>query len=77
MAMRVLQGATFIWSRVMEVWLGSPKVNIEETAVLSAAPGRPLFGSARRWPRSRSSLHARPKVVELRYFGGFTEEQIA
>ena len=39
MEMRVLQGATFIWSRVMEVWLGSPKVNIEETAVLSAAPG--------------------------------------
>lgn len=53
------------------------KVDMDETALLSTAPG-PSILALDEALASFSQLAPRPaKVVELRYFGGLTEEEIA
>ena len=54
----------------------APKVNIDETAVLSPAPDRSILALDEA-PTAFSRLAPRQaKVVELRHFGGLTEEEI-
>jgi RNA polymerase sigma factor (TIGR02999 family) len=54
----------------------APRVNIDETAVLSPAPDRTILALDEALT-AFSRLAPRPaKVVELRYFGGLTEDEI-
>ncbi|MCU1317185.1 MAG: polymerase sigma factor [Candidatus Acidoferrum typicum] len=54
----------------------APKVNIDETAVLSPVPDRSILA----WDEALTAFSRlaprQAKVVELRYFGGMTEEEI-
>jgi DNA-directed RNA polymerase specialized sigma24 family protein len=52
------------------------KVNIDETAVLSPAPDRPILALDEALTAFSRLAPRQAKVVELRYFGGLTEEEI-
>jgi len=52
------------------------KVNFEETAVLSAAPGPSVLALDEALTSFSQVAPRQAKVVELRYFGGLTEEEI-
>ena len=55
---------------------GALKVNLDETALLSSAPDRSILALDEALT-AFSQVAPRPaKVVELRYFGGLTEEEI-
>jgi RNA polymerase sigma factor (TIGR02999 family) len=54
----------------------TPKVNIEETAVLSAAPERSILALDEALTALSEVAPRQAKVVELRYFGGLTEDEI-
>lgn len=53
-----------------------PKVNIEQTAVLSAGPDRSILAVDEALTAFSQLAPRQAKVVELRYFGGLTEEEI-
>jgi RNA polymerase sigma factor (TIGR02999 family) len=55
---------------------GWPNVNIEETAVLSAGPDRSILAVDEALTAFSKLAPRQAKVVELRYFGGLTEEEI-
>src|SRR6266478_5425188 len=52
------------------------KVNIDETAVLSPAPDRSILALDEALTAFSRLAPRQAKVVELRYFGGLTEEEI-
>jgi RNA polymerase sigma factor (TIGR02999 family) len=52
------------------------KVNIDETALLSAAPDRSILALDDALTAFSQVAPRQAKVVELRYFGGLTEEEI-
>ena len=52
------------------------KVNIEDTAVLSAAPDRSILALDGALTAFSEVAPRQAKVVELRYFGGLTTEEI-
>ncbi len=52
------------------------KVNIEETALVSSAPGRSILALDEALTAFSQVAPRQAKVVELRYFGGLTEEEI-
>ena len=52
------------------------KVNIEETAILSVTPERPILALDEALTALSQVAPRQAKVVELRYFGGLTEEEI-
>ncbi len=52
------------------------KVNIDETAVLSASPDRSIVALDEALTAFSQVAPRQAKVVELRYFGGLTEEEI-
>ena len=52
------------------------KVNIDETAVLSPAPDRSILAVDEALTAFSRLAPRQAKVVELRYFGGLTEEEI-
>jgi RNA polymerase sigma factor (TIGR02999 family) len=52
------------------------KVNIEETAVLSPTPDRSIVALDEALTAFSQLAPRQAKVVELRYFGGLTEEEI-
>jgi RNA polymerase sigma factor (TIGR02999 family) len=54
----------------------APKVNIEETAVLSPTPDRSILALDEALTAFSQLAPRQAKVVELRYFGGLTEEEI-
>jgi RNA polymerase sigma factor (TIGR02999 family) len=54
----------------------TPKVNIDETAVLSPAPDRSILALHEALNALSRLAPRQAKVVELRYFGGLTEEEI-
>ena len=54
----------------------TPKVNIDETAVLSPAQDRSILALDEAWTAFSQVAPRQAKVVELRYFGGLTEEEI-
>ena len=54
----------------------APKVNIDETAVLSPAPDRSILAVDEALTAFSRLAPRQAKVVELRYFGGLTEEEI-
>jgi len=54
----------------------APKVNIEDTAVLSPAPDRSILALDEALTEFSYVAPRQAKVVELRYFGGLTEEEI-
>ena len=54
----------------------TPKVNIDETAVLSPAPDRSILALDEALTAFSRLAPRQAKVVELRYFGGLTEEEI-
>jgi len=54
----------------------APKVNIDETAVLSTAPDRSILALDEALTAFSRLAPRQAKVVELRYFGGLTEEEI-
>lgn len=54
----------------------APKVNIEETAVLSPATDRSILALDEALTAFSQVAPRQAKVVELRYFGGLTEEEI-
>jgi len=54
----------------------TPKVNIDETAVLSPAPDRSILALDEALTAFSEVAPRQAKVVELRYFGGLTEEEI-
>jgi RNA polymerase sigma factor (TIGR02999 family) len=54
----------------------APKVNIEDTAVLSVAPERSILALDEALTALSQLAPRQAKVVELRYFGGLTEEEI-
>ena len=53
-----------------------PKVNLDETAVLSPAPDRSILALDEALTVFSRLAPRQAKVVELRYFGGLTEEEI-
>ena len=53
------------------------KVNIEETAVMSPSPDRSILALDEALTEFSNVAPRQAKVVELRYFGGLTEEEIA
>ena len=55
---------------------GAVKVNIDETAVLSPAPERSIVALDEALTAFSQLAARQAKVVELRYFGGLTEEEI-
>jgi RNA polymerase sigma factor (TIGR02999 family) len=55
---------------------GSPNVNIDETAVLSPGPDRSILAVDEALTAFSRLAPRQAKVVELRYFGGLTEEEI-
>jgi len=52
------------------------KVNLDETAILSAAPDRSILDLDEALTAFSQVAPRQAKVVELRYFGGLTEEEI-
>ncbi len=54
----------------------APKVNIDETAVLSPATDRSILALDEALTAFSQLAPRQAKVVELRYFGGLTEEEI-
>ena len=54
----------------------TPKVNIDETAVLSPAPDRSILALDEALTAFSQVAPRQAMVVELRYFGGLTEEEI-
>ena len=54
----------------------APKVNIEETALLSAAPDRSILALDGALSAFSQIAPRQAKVVELRYFGGLSTEEI-
>jgi RNA polymerase sigma factor (TIGR02999 family) len=52
------------------------KVNLDETALLSSAPGRSILALDDALTAFSQVAPRQAKVVELRYFGGLTEEEI-
>lgn len=54
----------------------TPKVNIDETAVLSPEPDRSILALDEALTAFALLAPRQAKVVELRYFGGLTEEEI-
>jgi len=54
----------------------APKVNIEETAVLSPAPDRSILALDGALTAFSEIAPRQARVVELRYFGGLTTEEI-
>ena len=55
---------------------GAPKVNLDETAILSSAPDRSILALDAALTEFSQVAPRQAKVVELRYFGGLTEEEI-
>jgi RNA polymerase sigma factor (TIGR02999 family) len=55
----------------------TPKVNLDETAVLSSLPDRSILALDEALTAFSQVAPRQAKVVELRYFGGLTEEEIA
>jgi RNA polymerase sigma factor (TIGR02999 family) len=53
-----------------------PKVNLDESAVLSTAPDRSILALDEGLTAFSRMAPRQAKVVELRYFGGLTEEEI-
>ena len=54
----------------------APKVNLEQTAVLSPTPDRSILALDEALTAFSQLAPRQAKVVELRYFGGLTEEEI-
>ena len=54
----------------------TPKVNIDETAVLSPVPDRAIVALDEALTEFSRLAPRQAKVVELRYFGGLSEEEI-
>jgi RNA polymerase sigma factor (TIGR02999 family) len=54
----------------------APKINIDETAVLSPAPDRSILALDEALTAFARMAPRQAKVVELRYFGGLTEDEI-
>jgi RNA polymerase sigma factor (TIGR02999 family) len=54
----------------------APKVNIDETAILAPAPDRSILAVDEALTTFSRLAPRQAKVVELRYFGGLTEEEI-
>ena len=54
-----------------------PKVNLDESAVLSPACDRSILALDEALTEFSRVAPRQAKVVELRYFGGLTEEEIA
>jgi RNA polymerase sigma factor (TIGR02999 family) len=54
----------------------APKVNIDETAVLSPAPDRSILALDEALTMFSRVAPRQAKIVELRYFGGLTEGEI-
>ena len=54
----------------------APKLDINETAVLSPAPDRSILALDESLTAFSKLAPRQAKVVELRYFGGLTEEEI-
>jgi RNA polymerase sigma factor (TIGR02999 family) len=54
----------------------APRVNIEETALLSPTPDRSILALDEALTAFSQLAPRQAKVVELRYFGGLTEEEI-
>ena len=54
----------------------APKVNIDETAILSTTPDRSILALDEALTAFSHVAPRQAKVVELRYFGGLTEEEI-
>jgi RNA polymerase sigma factor (TIGR02999 family) len=52
------------------------RVNIEETAVLSPTPDRSILAMGEALTVFAQLAPRQAKVVELRYFGGLTEQEI-
>ena len=55
---------------------GALKVNLDETALLSNAPDRSILALDEALTEFSQVAPRQAKVVELRYFGGLTEEEI-
>jgi RNA polymerase sigma factor (TIGR02999 family) len=55
----------------------APKVNLDETAILAPAPDRSILELDEALTAFSQLAPRQAKVVELRYFGGLTEEEIA
>ena len=55
----------------------APKININETAVLSPAPDQSIVALDEALTEFSQLAPRQARVVELRYFGGLTEEEIA
>jgi RNA polymerase sigma factor (TIGR02999 family) len=55
---------------------GALKVNLDETALLSSAPDRSIVALDEALTAFSQVAPRQAKVVELRYFGGLTEEEI-
>src|SRR3954452_5942986 len=53
-----------------------PKVNLDETAVISPTPDRSILAVDEALTAFSHVAPRQAKVVELRYFGGLTEEEI-
>lgn len=53
------------------------KINLDETAILSKAPDRSILAVDEALTAFSQIAPRQAKVVELRYFGGLTEEEIA
>lgn len=56
---------------------GALKVNLDETAYLSSAPNRSILALDAALTAFAQIAPRQAKVVELRYFGGLTEDEIA
>ena len=56
---------------------GAQKVNLDETALLSSAADRSILALDEALTAFSEVAPRQAKVVELRYFGGLTEEEIA
>ena len=54
----------------------SPKLNLEETAIMSPSPDRRILALDDALTAFSLVAPRQAKVVELRYFGGLTEEEI-
>lgn len=55
---------------------GAPKVNLDQTVLLSGAPNRSILALDDALTAFTQVAPRQAKVVELRYFGGLTEEEI-
>jgi RNA polymerase sigma factor (TIGR02999 family) len=55
----------------------APKLNLDETAIISPAPDRSILALDDALTAFSQVAPRQARVVELRYFGGLTEEEIA